>query len=144
WADAHHARTGGWPGGKGGPIAEAPGETWRGVEQALLAGLRGLPGGDTLARVLARHRGKRNRKALPALEVEQVREWAIAHFRRTGGWPTRKTGSIADAPGETWAAVELALYRGQRGMPGGSSLARVVRECRAEHANPATVTAGPR
>src|SRR5207244_488778 len=28
WADAHHKRTGTWPTGASGPIAEAPGETW--------------------------------------------------------------------------------------------------------------------
>lgn len=136
WADAHHARTGGWPGGKSGPIADAPGETWTAVEQALAGGLRGLPGGDTLARLLARHRGKRNRKALPPLSLDQIRGWVTAHHRRTGEWPTRRSGPVADAPGETWAAVEVALYRGQRGMPGGSSLAAVVRECRSAHTAP--------
>lgn len=131
WADAHRSRTGDWPGGKGGPIPEAPGETWRAVEQALAGGLRGLPGGDTLARLLARERGKRNRKALPPLSAVRVREWVKKHFRRTGGWPTRADGAIPDAPGETWGAVDQALYRGMRGMPGGSSLPRLVEECRA-------------
>ncbi|MDB5310849.1 MAG: hypothetical protein JWO38_5051 [Gemmataceae bacterium] len=137
WADAHHARTGEWPTGKGGPIPDAPGETWKAVEAALAAGLRGLPGGETLARLLARHRGKRNRKALPPLAAEQIREWIMAHFRRTGGWPSRKGGPIPDAPGETWIAVDQALYRGQRGMPGGSSLPKVIEECRVAHAGSA-------
>jgi hypothetical protein len=91
---------------------------------------RGLPGGDTLARLLARHRGTRNRKALPALSVERIERWARAHFRRTGSWPRRADGPIADAEGETWMAVEVALSHGQRGLPGGSSLAQVVAECR--------------
>jgi hypothetical protein len=129
WADAHLLRTGGWPSGKDGSIADAPGETWRAVEQALAGGLRGLSGGDTLARLLARHRGKRNRKALSPLTLDQIRRWVIAHNRRTGVWPSRKGGPIADAPGETWAAVDVALYRGQRGLPGGSSLPQMTREC---------------
>jgi hypothetical protein len=135
WADAHHARTGGWPGGKGGPIPESPGETWTAVEQALAGGLRGLPGGDTLARLLARHRGKRNRKALPPLSVAQIRAWVRTHYLRTGAWPSRGGGPIPDAPGETWAAVDVALYRGQRGLPGGSSLPRVVEACRTAFAS---------
>jgi hypothetical protein len=96
-------------------------------------GLRGLPGGDTLARLLARHRGKRNRKALPALSAEPITRWVRAHFRRTGRWPRRNDGPIPNAGGETWTAVDQALYRGWRGLPGGSSLARVVEECRGEH-----------
>jgi hypothetical protein len=59
WADAHFGRTGGWPVGMGGPIPEAPGETWRAVNDALRAGYRGLPGGTTLPRLLAQHRGAR-------------------------------------------------------------------------------------
>ena len=131
WADAHRARTGEWPSGKGDAIPEAAGETWRAVEAALFGGLRGLPGGDTLARLLARKRGKRNRKALPALSVEQIKRWADAHFQRTGHWPKQTDGPISDARGETWMAVHQALNKGRRGLPGGSSLARVVRECQA-------------
>jgi hypothetical protein len=57
WADAHHTRTGDWPKHKSGPIPEAPGEKWQGVENALRLGLRGLPGGSSLYRLLARERG---------------------------------------------------------------------------------------
>jgi hypothetical protein len=37
-------------------VLDAPGETWKGINQALWAGNRGLPGGDSLARLLRRHR----------------------------------------------------------------------------------------
>jgi hypothetical protein len=57
WADAHRARTGGWPGTGSGPVADAPGESWKAVDTALRVGCRGLPGGDSLPRLLARHRG---------------------------------------------------------------------------------------
>jgi hypothetical protein len=36
------------------PVAEAPGETWSKVDVALCLGLRGLPGGDTLLKLLRR------------------------------------------------------------------------------------------
>jgi hypothetical protein len=55
WADAHFARTGRRPTRDCGSGPEAPGETWEGVNHALRKGYRGLPGGDTLARLLDRH-----------------------------------------------------------------------------------------
>ena len=56
WADAHFERTGKWPRQTMGEVEDVPGITWRGVDRALRRGLRGLPGGDSLARLLARHR----------------------------------------------------------------------------------------
>jgi hypothetical protein len=55
WADDHHNRTGHWPNQYAGPVAGAPGETWSAIDCALRRGLRGLPGGDSLARLLGRH-----------------------------------------------------------------------------------------
>jgi hypothetical protein len=57
WADAHHERTGSWPTHRSGPIAGAPGETWRAANDAVLLGVRGLPGGRSLASLLAERRG---------------------------------------------------------------------------------------
>ncbi|HEX5034101.1 MAG TPA: hypothetical protein VFW62_06440, partial [bacterium] len=65
WADAYYERTGKWPTATSGPIPEALDENWRGMENALRKGLRGLHRGQSLAKLLAKHRGKRNRKALP-------------------------------------------------------------------------------
>ena len=59
WADLHFRRTGGWPSQYAGPVADAPWESWEGVDNSLRKGCRGLPGGDSLARLLGRHRGKR-------------------------------------------------------------------------------------
>ena len=126
WAAAHHARRGGWPNSRSGPILEAPGETWLAVESALWAGLRGLPGGSSLSRLLAERRGVRNVHGLPRLTTAQILGWADAHHARTGQWPKSGFGPIAEALGETWGAVHQALYRGLRGLPGGSSLARLL------------------
>lgn len=131
WADAHHARTGEWPRRDSGVIAEAPRETWIKVDAALRLGLRGLPAGWSLARLLTHYRGVRNRKALPPYTEPQILAWADAHHRRTGRWPTAHEGPIEDAPGETWTAVGVALVKGLRGLPGGSSLAQLLAEHRA-------------
>jgi hypothetical protein len=130
WADAHHARTGEWPKPTSGPIPDAPGETWQAVEQALAKGRRGQPGGSSLARLLQQGRGVRNLSNLPPLTAGQILAWADAHHARTGRWPNRASGPIADAPGETWSAVDSALHAGLRGLSGGSSLARLLEQAR--------------
>jgi hypothetical protein len=130
WADAYRARTGRWPARSSGAIPEAPGETWGAVDTALKDGLRGLPGGESLARLLARKRGARHRKELPPLSVEQVLGWADDHHERTGTWPSRASGAIPGTRGETWKSVDRALQRGRRGLPGGTSLAALLNEWR--------------
>jgi hypothetical protein len=126
WADAYFERTGNWPTAKSGSIPEAPPETWMRVETALRSGLRGLRRRTSLAELLARHRDKRNIQKLPPLRIRQILEWADAHFERTGRWPTKNSGAIPEAPGETWRRVETALQDGLRGQPGGKSLARLL------------------
>jgi hypothetical protein len=130
WADDHREKTGKWPTGLSGSVLAAPGETWLAVESALGMGKRGLPGGDSISRLLVRYRGWRNKQAAPALTIPKIKRWARAYFAKTGEWPTRASGPIADAPGETWCAADLGLKRGQRGLPGGSSLSQLVRKCR--------------
>jgi len=127
WADAHHQRTGHWPTSKAGPIADSLPTTWAAVSSALIAGVRGLPGGSSLARLLAAERGVRNKKALPPLTTRQILVWAKAHQRHTGLWPTAKSGVIADdAHQTTWLGVDMALRHGNRGLPGGISLHRLL------------------
>ena len=126
WADRWHRRTGQWPLLRSGPIPEAAGETWHGVDSALRSGLRGLPGGSSLAQLLAQRRGMRNRRALPRLSDAQILVWADAWHARTGSWPRRDAGAIPEAPGESWQAVNVALHLGARGLPGGSSLAQLL------------------
>jgi hypothetical protein len=130
WADAFHQRTVKWPNSKSGPIPEAPQETWSAVNHALRRGTRGLPGGLSLAQLLATKRGARNQASVPPLSLKGILAWADAHFRRTGSWPAKESGSIPEAPGETWMAVDAALRAGNRSLPGGSSLPRLLQERR--------------
>jgi hypothetical protein len=140
WARAHRRRTGGWPSGRSGPVAGAPGETWKGVEMALRWGYRGLAAGTSLARLLALRAGARNRAGVPGLSEGRVVAWAEEHRRRKGRWPSARSGEVAGARGETWGALDQALRAGHRGLPGGSSLAELVRqhaEGAGRHASPA-------
>jgi hypothetical protein len=126
WADAHRRRTKSWPTSESGPIRRVTGETWKAIDHALRLGMRSLPGGSSLARLLAKRRGVRNIQNLPRLTVSQILAWADAYHRKTGTWPTRTSASLGLAPGETWSGVNAALKKGRRSFPGGTSLARLL------------------
>jgi hypothetical protein len=125
-ADAHHAWTGMWPIRTSGRVRGELRDSWLAIDSALRTGLRGLPGGSSLACLLAKKRGVRNRKALPPLTEDQIVRWAEAHHRCTGRWPTRDAGHIHGAPGEVWGNVAAALAQGLRTLPGGDTLARLL------------------
>jgi hypothetical protein len=144
WARDHHVRTGKWPTQLSGPIPEAPGETWSGVQAALHRGYRGIGGsGMTLRQLLAENFGVRHYWRLPHLRPRQIVAWAAAHHRRTGKWPTKASGPIPEAPGETWRGVDSALVSGFRGMPGDGSLFRLLSQHfsvrRNQHLPPLTI-----
>jgi hypothetical protein len=124
WLDAHYERTGQWPVALSGPVLDAPGETWINIEAALLYGYCGLPGGSSIARLLAEKRGRRNPMAPPDLTIPQILAWADGYHARTGSWPTRESGPIPEAPGETWKIIGRAFQYGLRGLPSGSSMLR--------------------
>jgi hypothetical protein len=128
WAEAHHRESGRWPSANSGPVSGTPGETWKGVDLALRHGYRGLVRGPSLARLLADERKVRNRTSLPPLLYQKILTWADEYYRRVGEYPTSTSGPIAESDGETWGSVNLALRYGYRGLPGGSSLSRLLRE----------------
>jgi superfamily II DNA or RNA helicase len=130
WADAHHEQTDQWPTRKSGQVADAPNETWAGLNQALAKGLRGFVPGSSLARLLAEYRGVRNIQNLQPLFEERILAWADRHYGRNRQWPKRDSGGIEEAPGENWMSVENALRLGLRGLSGGSSLTRLIQEQR--------------
>jgi hypothetical protein len=111
-----------WPPINSGEVTGITGQTWNAINVALEHGMRGLEPGDSLARLLARERNKRNRAALPPVSEETILVWAQAHYRRTGKWPTQKSGPVEEAPDETWGGLDAALEAGRRGLPGGASL----------------------
>jgi YD repeat-containing protein len=112
WTRVHFRRTGKWPQLNSGAIHAARGETWNAIDLALHRGTRGLPGGSSLAQLLAVHGLKRNPKRLLPLSSRQILDWADAHFRRHGEWPSRASGRIAESPHETWFGIDRALRYG--------------------------------
>ena len=134
WADAHRARTGSWPYVLSGSILDALDENWNAVNHALDRGCRGLPGGSSLARLLVERRGTRSSAHLPPLSIPQILAWADAFQARTGQWPNVGSGRVPEGPaGETWSTIHFALAVGYRGLPGGSSLIRLLVQERGVH-----------
>jgi superfamily II DNA or RNA helicase len=125
WVDAHKADTGDWPNRESGQVT-GTNDIWSSVNSALQQGLRGLPGGSSLPKLLAEHRGVRNKKNLPSLTIHQILAWADAYKSATGDWPKPNSGKVTDTD-ETWGGINAALYRGNRGLPGDSSLARLLK-----------------
>jgi hypothetical protein len=79
---------------------------------------------------LCRGRAEPVRPKKPVLILKEILAWADAHYRRTGKWPGQSSGYIPEAPGNTWSAVDVALRRGYRGLPGKSSLVSLLHEHR--------------
>ncbi len=130
WAHQHFLKTGKWPRANYGEIDGVPGETWMAIDMALRKGKRGLEKGSSLAKFLMRRFGVRNLSELPKFTVKQILAWADAHIARTGRRPVAKAGPIAEAPGETWLAVDKALHKGSRGLRGKQSLAQLLNRYR--------------
>lgn len=125
WADEEHAATGRWPTAESGSVRGAPDETWRAIDGALRGGHRGLPAGGSLARLLEEHRGVANRLAPRTLTTEEILEYAARHLAEHKEWPTRDSGRVPGTP-FTWSAIDQALIHGRHGLPGGSSLAKLL------------------
>jgi hypothetical protein len=130
WADRHHGRTRKWPHARSGPIAEAPGETWSAIFAAVAMGSRGMPGSTTVPRLLQERRGTRNIANRPRLTISQILAWADAWKARTGEWPLHTSGPIRESNFDNWSTVEQALRHGYRGLPGGTTLARLLAQKR--------------
>jgi hypothetical protein len=111
-------------------VPGAPTEDWKAIDSALYAGRRGLPRGESLARLLAKHRGQRNHRALPPLTIDQILAWADAHHKRTGNWPKSMSGSILDAREESWQEIDRNLRFGLRSLPGGQTLKQLLAQQR--------------
>ncbi|MCH7870346.1 MAG: hypothetical protein IID33_01470 [Planctomycetes bacterium] len=126
WADAHCERTGKWPRRISGHARGPRGKTWQDIDDALIKGGRGLPAGWSLAGLLYDRRGVRGPKNIVPLTERMILRWAEQHRKRTGRWPILSAGEIPGSSGIVWRLVDQALRRGQRGLAGGSSLARLM------------------
>ena len=119
-ADAWFAKYGCWP-------KERDNQDWNSINAALREGRRGLPGGTTLARLLAEHRGLHHPLHQPRLTLRRILAWAKAHHRRTKRWPNAQRTGPRGARREL-AKIDEALRCGLRGLARGTTLARLLED----------------
>jgi hypothetical protein len=91
----------------------------RSLDDALCFGYRGVPGGDSLAKLLGCERGHRHVHRLPSLTGDSILAW---HADR-GTWPNENSDPILGIRDEVWPNVNTALTLGKQGLTGGNSLA---------------------
>ncbi len=63
------------------------------------------------------------------IRVEEILAWADAHRAAHRTLPTREAGEIPQS-GDTWSAINRCLQYGFRGLPGGSTLIRLLKKHR--------------
>lgn len=128
WADTYFAEHRKWPIAVSGPISDSK-ETWYAIDRALQRGLRGLSGHSSLAQLLEKHRGVARWSTQVKLSEVQILEWADAYYARHGKWPRPLPEQIPGTQ-ETWSRIDDSLYRGGRGLPGGTTLLLLLKKGR--------------
>jgi len=128
WADRYKASHEEWPTAMSGKI-QGTGESWAGIQSALMQGRRNLPKGMSITRLLVKYRDHRSMTEPPTLTTSRILEWADNHWKKTGQWPKVASGKVHGTD-ETWRNIDMALRAGGRGLPAGSSLPRILADQR--------------
>lgn len=109
-----------------GKVRGRPGEDWAAIDMALRHTRRGLTRTTSLSRLLTEYARERYNPRLGPISIGQIVEWARRHYRSTGRWPTHRTGPVRGTPRLKWSSIDYALRLGGRGLPGGTTLARLL------------------
>lgn len=127
-AEHHKNMTGRWPTrDSGSVIGGSNGDTWFSYDKALRNSGRGIPDESSLAQLLSDRFGVPNKQALPRLTEDRLIELAVSFKETHGKWPNRCSGCVTNGSRtETWLSYNRALIEGGRGLPGGSSLAKLL------------------
>lgn len=129
-AAEYHRRNGTWPTPDSVDASlEARGESWKRIDRALRSNGRGLPH-TTLIRLLAERAGVRNKVRPGPLPERTIWALVVAHRKRTGEFPTRDSGPVVEAPGESWSAIDGALKHKCRGLERGETLREFIQRKR--------------
>jgi hypothetical protein len=79
---------------------------------------------------MLRRRKRRKLWPPPPLTEGQILGWADAFRELKGVWPRKDSSAVPGAWNERWSAINAALQKGLRGLPGGSSLPKLLAEHR--------------
>jgi len=80
-------------------------------------------------------RMREERKRPVELTTAGILAWVDAHHAAHGRWPRSEAQPVEAAPDENWTGIDYALRLGRRGLPGGSSLRRLLVEHRGPEAD---------
>lgn len=106
-----------------------PNETWSGLDAALSEGVRGLPGKSSLSKLFKNLKEELGLNLKERAILEAGRKYYYLHFRL----PNEKTKDpVPDMPHENWKALDASLRAGSKGLPGGSSLAKLFKNIKEE------------
>ena len=116
-----HSENGFYPTPSSGEASKYFGDqtSWMAIDAALKKGFRGLPGGSTLVKEVAKSSVK------ISFSTQLIADAMEAYHKEHGKHPVQGSGDASKYFGfkTTWAAVNESLRCGYRGLPGGSSLA---------------------
>ena len=100
--------------------------TWSAIDTCLREGLRGLPGGSTLAQLKQDY----NLGIEPDLTEDLIVKAIKDYFEEHDKYPPCSSGDASKYIGFkiTWLAIDRCLRDGNRGLPGGSSLFKLRKE----------------
>ena len=125
WAKDHFKKTNEWPTYKSGAVLADYSEKWGAINSALQGGHRGLETNETLEALLWREKGVVGTLAGKKLSNKKILDLTKQHFEKTGLYPTSNSDWILEGK-DSWSTISVALNRGFRGLPGGSSLAKLL------------------
>lgn len=119
-----------WQKQEDGSFTAVKGESWVGINGALGAGLRTLPGNSSLKKFSEAN----GLVTDTTLSEDTIRQWIIWFHEKEKRYPNKRDqtvwrkeqdGSFSIVKGETWTGINAALSAGLRGLKGGSSVSQL-------------------
>jgi hypothetical protein len=133
WVEGYFNVHGKYPNQKSGEIL-GTNTTWVAVNQALSKGLRGLKGNRSLPKFIQSNFSKPSLTTTPDYTEDVIWSWANKHHKQTGKYPNcSRSGRVQFAEEDgyfpvTWSAVDRNFRLGRKGLNGGSSLSKFIKQ----------------
>lgn len=123
----YHKKNKKYPNKRDASFFLADGTSATSLDQALRMGFRGLDGGSSLAKLIEEISGKPSHTNKMKLTESIIKKEIISFYMKNKQYPTQ-CSKESKPFGSTWVSIDLALRSGFRGLEGGSSLSKLVKE----------------
>jgi hypothetical protein len=107
---------------------EFKGIIWNSINSALNRGNRGLPGNSSLSDLIEENFDIKNPKNAPQLSENSICDLIQTFIDLYERKPQSTDENVPGIEGLSWANIDRRLREGSYGLPGGSSLAQLIRE----------------